>query len=74
MKISHKYQGLTLTDRYLTVHFATTIGGSVKRHGQVRIPVEDCTNEVLAQAMDRAARRRLLEIWSEEPMDPLPWD
>lgn len=74
MKLSHKYQGMTLTDKYLTVHFATTIGGQVKRHGQVKIPISECTSEVIANAMDRATRRRLVQIWSDTPIDFPPWD
>lgn len=74
MKIAAQYQGVVLTDRCLQIHFKLTIGGSTVRHHHVKVPLDQLSKEVWATAMDRAARRRLLEIWAAEDNEPLPWE
>lgn len=72
MKIQNKYTGMTVTPRYLTIHFSMTIGNSTVRASHVKIRVDDLNSEVLLAAVDRQARRKLIEHWSGQ--DIIPWD
>lgn len=69
------YQGLILTDQYLQVHF--NVGnGSWMRHQHVKVPLTELLTDELTQQLDKHVRRRLLEIWSDEPipeLDSAPW-
>ena len=74
MKIS--YQGLIVTATAVEVHFA--VGNGVwLRHQRVRVPLSELLTDEVTQALDRHVRRRMLEIWSEEPIPDLfqqpPW-
>lgn len=71
MNVKVNYTGCVLTDRNMQVHFTLTIGGHVKRAAHVKVPLSEFTQEVWATAADRASRRRLMEIWSDEP---IPWE
>lgn len=69
------YQGIIVTDRYVQVHF--NVGnGSWIRHQHVKVPISELLNDEFAQAMDKFVRRRLVEIWSEQPVPDLmlPWE
>lgn len=70
VKVAAKYTGCVLTDRVMQVHFALTVGGHIKRAAHVKVPLTEFTEAVWATAMDRASRRRLVEIWSDEPLPP----
>lgn len=69
------YQGLIVTDRYLQVHF--NVGnGSWMRHQHVKVPLNEFLTDEVTQKIDKFVRRRLIEIWSEQPVPDLmiPWD
>lgn len=72
MKIKTDYEGMTLTDKYLTIHFKLEVGGTLVRHSTVKVRAGDLPEDLLLQALDRTARRKLIEIWSDEPL--APWD
>lgn len=72
MKIKTKYTGMTATPRYLSVHFQLEVGGTITRASQVKISVDDLPQEVILSALDRMARRKLMEVWSGQ--DIIPWD
>lgn len=75
-KIKTSYQGLIVTERYVTVHFAVG-NGSWLRHQTVKIPISELLTDQVTQAIDRHVRRRLIEIWSEEKVPDLleaPWE
>lgn len=64
-------QGVTATERYLTVWFQVD-GGGWLRFGHVRVPLTELLAEPITSAMDRAVRRKLIEAWSEVDIcDPL---
>lgn len=69
-KIQTSFQGLTATDAYLTVHFAVGNGGWL-RHAAIKVPIGDLLTDEVTQALDRHVRRRMLEIWSDEPLPDL---
>lgn len=69
------YQGIIITDQYLQVHF--NVGnGSWMRHQHVKIPLSEFLTDEVTQKLDRFVRRRLIEIWSEQPVPDLvlPWE
>lgn len=69
MKI--ELQGLAATERYITAHVTVYVGNTM-RFSQVRIPTHMLLHEDIAEAMDTAVRRRLIEAWSEVDLaDPL---
>lgn len=74
MKVS--YQGIIVTEQYLSVHFA--VGNGVwLRHSTVKVPLSELLTDQVTQAIDRHVRRRMIEIWSEEPVPDLfdaPWE
>nr|CRY96796.1 hypothetical protein [uncultured prokaryote] len=72
MKIKTQYTGMTSTPRYLTIHFKMSLGDSIVRASQVKIRVDDLNSEVMLEAVDRQARRKLMETWSGQ--DIIPWD
>lgn len=69
------YQGLIVTDQYVQVHFKVG-NGSWIRHQHVKVPMNEFLSDEVTQALDRQVRRRLIEIWSAEPVPDLalPWD
>lgn len=73
--VKTSYQGLILTDQYLQVHF--NVGnGSWVRHQHVKVPISEFLTDEMTQAIDKHVRRRLIEIWSDEPIPDLtdtPW-
>lgn len=76
-KIKVSYQGLVLTDAHVQVHFAVG-NGSWLRHQHVKVPLSELLTDQVTQAIDRHVRRRMIEIWSSEPVPDLfsepPWD
>lgn len=65
--------GARTTDKYLVLHFNGR-AGTVIRHDTVRIPLEDLVlSAQVTEALDRAARRALIEYWSgvDIPEEPL---
>lgn len=77
-RIKVSYQGLIVTDQYLTVHFAVG-NGSWMRHQTVKVPLAELLTDEVTQAIDRHVRRRMIEIWSDTPLpllvdDDPPWD
>lgn len=69
-KVKVSYQGIIVTEQYLTVHFA--VGNGVwMRHQTVKVPLRELLTDQVTQALDRHVRRRLIEIWSEEPVPQL---
>lgn len=71
------YQGIIVTSAYVQVHF--NVGnGSWMRHQHVKIPLSEFLTDEVTQALDRYTRRRLIEIWSGQPIPDLfdqeaPW-
>lgn len=75
-RIKTSYQGLIVTERYVTVHFAVG-NGSWLRSSTVKIPISELLTDQVTSMVDRHVRRRLIEIWSEEKVPDLfdpPWD
>lgn len=73
MKVKTEYQGMTATAQYLTVHFRLEVGGSLVRASQVKIRLDQIPEGLVLEALDRVARRKLIEIWSGEQL-PAPWE
>lgn len=69
------YDGIIVTDRYLQVHFKVG-NGSWVRHQHVKVPLSEFLTDEVTQKIDRYVRRRLIEIWSEQPVPDLmlPWE
>lgn len=68
-----RYSGLTVTEKYLTVHF--TIGETAaKRFHQVKVSVAVLESmDAFIAALHKAAARRLREHWDlDEPMVLVP--
>lgn len=74
MKIRTTYQGVTSTNQYVTIHFHLEVNG-VSRAATVKVPLLMMGGDDWDQAMDRAARRMLIEAWSGEPIGEMlpPW-
>lgn len=76
MKVS--YQGLVVTTTAVVIHFA--VGNGVwLRHSTVRVPLSEMMTDEVTQALDKHVRRRMIEIWSDEPVPDLfdgqaPWE
>lgn len=70
-RLKTKYQGITSTARYLTVHFELAYEGQAIRFCDVKIPMDDVSGEDWAAAMDTAARRRLMLAWADEGDAPM---
>lgn len=75
--IKTSYAGLVLTDAYAQVHFKVG-NGSWVRHAHVKVPISELLTDEVTQAIDRHVRRRMIEIWSAEPVPDLfeadpPW-
>lgn len=68
--IKLSYQGLVVTSSYVQVHF--NIGnGTWMRHQHVKVPINEFLTDEMTQAIDRHVRRRMIEIWSAEPVPEL---
>lgn len=71
--MEHKSDGVRVSGSSLVVHFTGTVGATI-RHSTVTVPLKDLVlSASVTQALDREARRILVEHWSgmEIPMDPL---
>lgn len=69
-KIQTSFQGITVTPSYLTVHFAVGNGGWL-RHAAIKVPMTELLTDEVTQALDTHVRRRMIEIWSQEPVPDL---
>jgi hypothetical protein len=66
-----EYTGTTCTEKYLTVYF-TAKQDTWVQFCSVKVPLTDLLDEKVTNMMDRAVRRKLIEIWSEVDLaDPL---
>lgn len=75
--VKTSYDGLVVTDRFVQVHFKVG-NGSWVRHAHIKVPITEFLTDEVTQAMDKMVRRRLIEIWSAEPVPDLfdadaPW-
>lgn len=75
--VKTSYDGIIVTDRYVQVHFKVGNGAWV-RHQHVKVPITEFLTDEVTQALDKMVRRRLVEIWSGEPVPDLfeqdaPW-
>ena len=70
MSGKYVYQGLSVTDKYLTVYFADRLG-SVDRVREVKVPMADLTNPEVLDRVDREIRAQLRRHW-EAGEAPLP--
>lgn len=70
MQIKTAYSGMTLTARYLTVHFKLEVGGTLVRASELKIKIDDLPGELLAEALDKHTRRILLEVWGRDDLLP----
>lgn len=69
MKQQIEYQGVTVTDRYLTVTF--TIGEQrARRVHNVKVPVEHLVQASVAEVINQAVARNLRAYW-EAGAEPL---
>jgi hypothetical protein len=68
MKQPHEYIGVSVTETYLTVSFACGARGA-RRLAEVKVPLLDLDQELIWKLMDKAVARRLIEMWSQEPLD-----
>lgn len=66
-----RYQGITATEKYLSVHF--TYGDrAATRFETVKVPLKHLLHQDVTDALDTAIRRQLIEIWSGVDIaDPL---
>lgn len=60
-----RYEGVTLTDEYLTVHFRMEIG-TAPRFVSVKIPVGDLAKVGVVPAIDKHVRAQLARVWQLE--------
>lgn len=60
-----RYQGVTLTDRFLSVHFRMEVG-TAPRFVSVKIPIGDLASVGVVPAIDRHVREQLARIWQME--------
>lgn len=71
MSDSTSYEGITATAGFVTVYFTERVGGGL-RFSSVRVPLVELLQEQVTDQMDRAVRRRLIQVWSEIDLsDPL---
>lgn len=75
--VKTSYDGLVVTDRFVQVHFKVG-NGSWVRHAHIKVPITEFLTDEVTQAMDKMVRRRLIEIWSAQPVPDLfdteaPW-
>lgn len=64
------YEGITVTDKYLTVSF--TLGyGAAKRFREVKVPMKDMLDPSVWEALNHAEAARLRAHW-EAGSRPLP--
>lgn len=80
MSTKYVYQGISVTQKYLTVYFADRIG-SVDRVREVKVPVVDLTRPEVLDEIDRTMRQALRDHWQagEQPLPlsesgPPPWE
>lgn len=70
--MEYKSDKVRVSEKYLIVHFTAAQGTSI-RHATVKIPLEELVKSAsVAEALDRATRRMLLEYWSGMPLDDEP--
>lgn len=63
------FQGITVTDSYLTVHFIREVGTTI-RFAEVKVPIGALLTDDVMKVMDKTIRRRLVEAWSAEMEGP----
>jgi hypothetical protein len=64
------YEGINVTDKYLTVSF--TLGyGAAKRFREVKVPVSDLLSPAVWHALNHCEAQRLRAYW-EDGVRPLP--
>nr|CRY97449.1 hypothetical protein [uncultured prokaryote] len=72
-----EYQGVTLSDRFLTCHFVVGVGLTI-RFAVVKIPIADLHQVGVVPAIDHHVRRMLIDVWSavdpDEPLPLPPWE
>lgn len=70
MKQGTKYQGITVTDKFLTVHFLATEGLAVRLRS-VKIPIRDLLRSEVTDALDKAVRADLMRLWAQDDEEAL---
>lgn len=71
-----RYEGVTLTDRYLTVHFRMEVG-TAPRFVSVKIPVGDLAKVGVVPAIDKHVREELARLWAvaaDDAQEKIPWE
>nr|CRY97450.1 hypothetical protein [uncultured prokaryote] len=70
MNNRYRYEGLQLTDSGVWVHFRAE-QGTTFRHRELLIPWSELTGEHFVGQLENRVARRLIEAWSQVPVDPL---
>lgn len=69
MKRHNRFQGVSVTDKYLTVHFVQEVGTTI-RVAEVKVPLDQLLQESVTEALDRHVRRKLILAWSNQMEGP----